>query len=287
MDKKESLSWKFYALLGTASIGIIGGLYYLYNLFSNNIDYEMSEQQESKFSELQETLKNIKQDDQGPSQSQSMSQNKSKSSEMEFVKNVLIQINKLSEEMFQKEFPDYIKNRRDLLRSSKKAEYIAYCEQMLGEKMRVESLAAEIALQKLNMSQYDLQTMMERIPQEDFMKIQQEIIATQQKQNQANPYDFTQDKIIKAFKTLMSKKNELDAETRNLAHLMNDTSEEARMNFFIKLEIHKYMIDDHLTNEHGLDCAGLLLMIEQNRLGTHPEIAREYNMLLKELYQFQ
>jgi hypothetical protein len=36
----------------------------------------------------------------------------------------------------------------------------------------------------------------------------------------------------------------LDEETKNLAQFMNDTSEEARMNFFLKLEIHKYMIDD-------------------------------------------
>lgn len=284
MEKKETLSWKFYALLGTASIGLVGGLYYLYNLFANNLDFEMSDQQESKFVELQEALKQINNQE---SHIQGQTQGLSKTNEVEFTKGVLVQINKLSEEMFQKEFPDYIKSRRDLLRNGRAPEYNAYCEQMLGEKMRVESIAADLALQKLGMTQYDLQALMEKIPQEEFMKMQQEIIMNQHKPNQFNPLDFTDEKIIKAFRALMVKKAELDAETRMLASYMTDTSEEARMSFFMKLEIQKYMIDDYLMNEHGIDCSGLLYMIELKRLGTHPDISKEYNLLLKEFNQFQ
>jgi len=68
MEKKEGVSWKFYALLGTATVGLVGGLYYLYNLFSSNYEMEISEEQISKIEELTNLYQNISENSESSSQ---------------------------------------------------------------------------------------------------------------------------------------------------------------------------------------------------------------------------
>ena len=285
MEKKEGVSWKFYALLGTATVGFVGGLYYLHNLFSNNYEMEISEEQKSKIEELTNLYQNISENSESSSTSQKAS------SEKEFTIKIFKQINELSEEMFKKENPNWILQRRQILEKSSgspisNSDYTSFCENILAEKMRIESTAAEIILQKLGMNQFDLQAMMEKIPQQDFMSLQEEMM-----KNQALSADsvdlnkISNDSIIKAFKSFLVKKKELDEETKNLAQFMNDTSEEARMNFFLKLEIHKYMIDDYLFNNYGFDFNMLMQLLTDRKLTTHKEIERDYNNLLYVLRQ--
>ena len=285
MEKKEGVSWKFYALLGTATVGFVGGLYYLHNLFSNNYEMEISEEQKSKIEELTNLYQNISENSESSSTSQKAS------SEKEFTIKIFKQINELSEEMFKKENPNWILQRRQILEKSSgspssNSEYTSFCENILAEKMRIESTAAEIILQKLGMNQFDLQAMMEKIPQQDFMSLQEEMMKKQALS--ADTVDLNRisnDSIIKAFKSFLVKKKELDEETKNLAQFMNDTSEEARMNFFLKLEIHKYMIDDYLFNNYGFDFNMLMQLLTDRKLTTHKEIERDYNNLLYELRQ--
>jgi hypothetical protein len=66
---------------------------------------------------------------------------------------------------------------------------------------------------------------------------------------------------------------------------MNDTSEEDRLFFFLKLEIHKYQIDDYLYNLYKLDFNNLMSLITLRRLASHREIEADYNNLLNELRQ--
>jgi len=285
MEKKEGVSWKFYALLGTATVGFVGGLYYLHNLFSNNYEMEISEEQKSKIEELTNLYQNISENSESSSTSQKAS------SEKEFTIKIFKQINELSEEMFKKENPNWILQRRQILEKSSgspssNSEYTSFCENILAEKMRIESTAAELVLQKLGMNQFDLQAMMEKIPQQDFMSLQEEMMKKQALS--ADTVDLNRisnDSIIKAFKSFLVKKKELDEETKNLAQFMNDTSEEARMNFFLKLEIHKYMIDDYLFNNYGFDFNMLMQLLTDRKLTTHKEIERDYNNLLYELRQ--
>jgi len=283
MDKKDNLSWKFYALLGSASLGIIGGLYYLYNLFSNNYEMEISEEQKKKIDELNNIFQNLNEN------AESSSSSVKAPSEKDFTIKVFKQINELSEEMFKKEHPNWIVDRRRILEKnpgSNNSEYTSYCENILAEKMRIESMAADVILQKLGMSQYDLQMMMEKIPQQDFMMLQEEMMKKQALSgDQVDTSKISNENIIKAFKSFLVKKNQLDQETKMLAQFMNDTSEEARMNFFLKLEIHKYMIDDFLFNGYGLDFNTLLQLLTERKLTTHSEIERDYNNLLNELRQ--
>jgi len=285
MEKKEGVSWKFYALLGTATVGFVGGLYYLHNLFSNNYEMEISEEQKSKIEELTNLYQNISENSESSSTSQKAS------SEKEFTIKIFKQINELSEEMFKKENPNWILQRRQILEKSSgspisNSDYTSFCENILAEKMRIESTAAEIILQKLGMNQFDLQAMMEKIPQQDFMSLQEEMMKKQAlSADTVDLNKISNDSIIKAFKSFLVKKKELDEETKNLAQFMNDTSEEARMNFFLKLEIHKYMIDDYLFNNYGFDFNMLMQLLTDRKLTTHKEIERDYNNLLYVLRQ--
>ena len=285
MEKKEGVTWKFYALLGTATVGVVGGLYYLYSLFSNNYEMEISEERKSKIDELITLYQNI-----GES-SESSSSSQKANSEKDFTIKVFKQINELSEEMFKKEHPNWILQRRQILDKSGDSpngngEYTSFCENILAEKMRIESTAAELVLQKLGMNQFDLQAMMEKIPQQDFMALQEEMMKKQALSAESVDVNkISNDAIIKAFKSFLVKKKQLDEETKNLAQFMNDPSEEARMNFFLKLEIHKYMIDDYLFNNFEFDFNMLLQLLTDRKLTTHKEIERDYNNLLYELRQ--
>ena len=282
MEKKEQLSWKFYALLGTASVGLIGGLYYIYNLFANSQEMEISDEQKNKLEELTTMFQNLNENPQAnPMQKQP--------SEKDFSIRVFKQINELSEDMFKKEHPNWIIDRRQILQKNNgnsNVEYTTFCENILAEKMRIESIAAEMILGKLGMSQIDLQMLMEKIPQQDFMTLQEEMMKKQALSGDSiDTTKISNENIIKAFKSFLVKKQELDQETKQYAQFMNDTSEEARMNFFLKLEIQKYMIDDYLMNAYGLDFNTLLQMIPERRLANHPEIEREYNTMLYQLRQ--
>jgi hypothetical protein len=276
MEKNDKISWKFYAMLGGASVVLVGGLYYLYNLFSNNIDYDISQDQKEKLEELSQIYQTINESD---------TTTEKKESESSFAIKVFKQINELSEEMFNKEFSDWIIKRKQLLKENKKAEYNLYCESILGEKMRIESIAADVILQKLNLTQYDLQSMMEKIPQKEFMELQQQMIQKQQNADKRNPDLYSNEVIIKAFKEFLNLKNALDNESKNIAQFMNDPSEEMKINFFVKLEINKFMIDDHLTNLFDLDFSMLLMLINSRQLYENPEIARDYSKLMQEFNQ--
>ncbi len=288
MEKKQNLSWKFYCLLGSASVGLIGGLYYLYNLFSNNFEEELSESQKESLDKLSQELEILNSGGQSEINTKSKTDDK-KVSQKDFTLKVFRQINEVSDEIFKKEHPNWITDRRRILEKShgnNNTEYTSFCENILAEKMRIENDASQIVLGKLGMSQYDLQIMMEKIPQEDFMALQEEMLKKQNESAGKNDTDsITDQTVIEAFKSFIVKKKQLDEETRMLASFMNDTSEEARMNFFLKLEIHKYQIDDYLYNLYKLDFNNLMSLITLRRLASHREIEADYNNLLNELRQ--
>jgi len=284
MENKDSISWKFYALLGTASLGILGGLYYLYNLFSHNYENDLSEEQKNRLEKLYVQYQNLNEN------SESISNKDKLPSERQFTFDLFLQINELTEEMFIKENPNWITERRRILDKNQgnigNSEYASYCENMLSEKMRFESLAAQIIMEKLGINQQDLQLMMDKIPQEDFTKLQEEIMKKQHIDSAIRDLNkISNETIIKAFKGFLIKKNELDQETKMLAQFLNDNSEESKMNFYKKLESHKFMIDDYLFNGFGFDFNMLLNLLNQRKLTLHSEIERDYNNLISELSQ--
>lgn len=280
-DNKDSLNWKFYALFGAATMGVISGIYYIYTLFNDNGDADLSDEQKEKLEELikiNETNQNQTEETPG----------RKKESDSSFAIRIFKQINELSEEMFTKDYPNWIQIRRNLLKENNKPEYNSYCENILSEKMRIESKAAEMILNKLGMSQLELQSMMEKIPQSEFMLLQQEMVQKSQLNSSIkNPEKLTDNEVIKAFKEFLKLKNEMDNESRNMAQFMNDPSEEARMMFFIKLEINKYMIDDYLSNLFEIDFSALMMMINTRQLFSNPEIASDYQRLIQEFNQAQ
>ena len=278
-ENKDQVSWQFYALLSGATVGVVGGMYFLYSLFTNNMDVEMSKDQKDKLEELVQLSQNI-------NESESESPIEKKESESAFAIKIFKQINELSEEMFLKENTNWIAERRTLLKDNKKPEYKSYCENILSEKMRIESQAADMILQKLGMSQFELQVMMEKIPQKEFMELQQQMVQKQQQNSTNKSQDkFTNEEIIKAFKEFLKLKNEMDKESKNMNQFMNDQSEEARMQFFLKLEINKYMIDDYLSNLYELDFSQLMKLINSRYLFDNPEISAEYSKLMGEFNQ--
>lgn len=278
-DNKDNISWKFYALLTGATVGVIGGMYFLYTLFSDNMDSELSEDQKEKLDELVKISENRNTfEPENPSEK--------KDSESVFAIKIFKQINELSEEMFKKENPEWIEKRRNLLKDNKKPEYNSFCENILAEKMRIESMAAEMILNKLGMSQIELQGMMEKIPQHEFMILQQQMMQKQQGANiTKSPESFVNEDVIKAFKEFLKLKTEMDNESKNMSQFMNDHSEEARMQFFLKLEINKYMIDDYLFNLFELDFSTLMMLINSRGLATNPEISDDYQKLMQEFNQ--
>ena len=276
-DIKNIVSWKFYGLLAGASVGLVGGLYTLYSLFSDNMDAELSDDQKDKLEELVKISETINETE-TPTQK--------KESESSFAIRVFKQINELSEEMFLKDYPTWIQNRRSLLKDNKKQEYNSFCENILSEKMRIESQSAEMILNKLGMSQIELQGMMEKIPQQEFMALQQQMMQKQQLNTSTkSPESFQDDDVIKAFKKFLILKTDMDNESKNMQQFMNDQSEEAKMQFFLKLEINKYQIDDYLFNLYELDFSTLMMLINSRQLFSNPEISADYQKLMAEFNQ--
>ena len=279
MDKnnKDLISWKFYALLTGAAAGMIGGIYYLYTLFSDNMDADISEDQKEKLEELVKLSETLNESESAPEKKQTVSN---------FAIKIFRQINELSEEIFLKENPNWMENRRNLIKDKKISEYNSYCENILSEKMRIESQSAEMILAKLGMSQIELQGMMEKIPQTEFMAIQQEMIQKSQASTlKKSPESFKDAELIKAFKEFIRLKNELDVESRQMAQFMNDNSEEARMHFFVKMEVNKYKIDDSLFNLFELEFSSLMMLINSRQLFTNPEISEDYQKMMQEFNQ--
>jgi hypothetical protein len=280
-DIKDIVSWKFYALLAGASVGLLGGLYTLYSLFSDNMDAELSDEQKEKLEDLVKISETI-------NESSSETPTQKKESESSFAIRVFKQINELSEEMFLKENPDWISKRRTLLKDNKKVDYNSFCENILSEKMRIESQSAEMILNKLGMNQVELQTMMEKIPQAEFMQLQQQMMQKQQQSTSTkSPESFEDNDVIKAFKKFLLLKTDMDNESKNMQSFMNDQSEEAKMQFFLKLEINKYQIDDYLFNLYELDFSTLMMLINSRGLFSNPEISQDYQKLMAEFNQAQ
>ena len=190
--------------------------------------------------------------------------------------------------MFLKEHPNWISNRRTLLKDNKKVDYNSFCENILSEKMRIESQSAEMILNKLGMNQVELQTMMEKIPQAEFMQLQQQMMQKQQQSTSTkSPESFEDNDVIKAFKKFLLLKTDMDNESKNMQSFMNDQSEEAKMQFFLKLEINKYQIDDYLFNLYELDFSTLMMLINSRGLFSNPEISQDYQKLMAEFNQAQ
>merc|ERR1711957_929703 len=148
-NQEKIISWKFYALLSGATVGLVSGMYMLYSLFTNDDSAEISEDQKASLEELVKISETI---------NESESPAEKKQTESEFAIRIFKQINELSEEMFLKENPKWIQTRRSLLKENKKTEYNSFCENILSEKMRIESQSAEMILNKLGMSQIELQS---------------------------------------------------------------------------------------------------------------------------------
>ncbi len=284
MESKKNVSWKFYAILGTASLSIIGGLYYLYNLFSYNYENDLNEEQKNKLEKLSVQYNNLYENSDNSS-------NKDKiPSERQFIFDLFLFINELTEDLFRKQNPNWIVDRRIILdkgqRNNDKSEYTSFCENILLEKKNFESIAVQTVMQKLGISHDDFQVMMDKFPQEDCIKLQDEIMKKQNiNLSSANIKKISNETIIKAFKSFLFKKNELDQETKMLVQLLSDNSDEAKINFYMKIEVHKFMIDDYLFNLYGFDFHMLLNLLNQRKLTVHSEIERDYNNLINELNQ--
>jgi len=284
MESKKNVSWKFYAILGTASLSIIGGLYYLYNLFSYNYENDLNEEQKNKLEKLSVQYNNLYENSDNSS-------NKDKiPSERQFIFDLFLFINELTEDLFRKQNPNWIVDRRIILdkgqRNNDKSEYTSFCENILLEKKNFESIAVQTVMQKLGISHDDFQVMMDKFPQEDCIKLQDEIMKKQNiNLSSANIKKISNETIIKAFKSFLFKKNELDQETKMLVQLLSDNSDEAKINFYMKIEVHKFMIDDYLFNLYGFDFHMLLNLHNQRKLTVHSEIERDYNNLINELNQ--
>lgn len=277
-DNNENLSWKFYALLSTASIGLITGMYFLYSVITENMDLEseISEDQKEKLEELVKLGENMEDNNKSPKEKQN--------SENTFTIKIYKQIHALSEDTFKKENPEWLEKRRQLLKDNKKQEYNNYCENILAEKMRLENLSAEIVLNKLGINQIEFQQMMEKIPQNEMMLLQQQMLQSQ-RYSLDNNRSYSNEEIIKAFKEFLKIKNQMDSEFKNMGQIMNENSEEARMQYFMKLEINKFMIDDCLLNYCELDFAKMLEIINSRSLFNNPEITEDYRKIMQEFSQ--
>lgn len=277
-DNKDLVSWKFYALLTGATVGVIGGMYFIYSLFNDSMDAEISDEQKEKLDELVKLSENMNEAGESPEEK--------KESDSAFAIRIFKQINEVSEELFKNQYPEWIQKRRTLLKEKKNTEYNSFCENILSEKMRFESQAAEMTLGRIGMNQMQLQGMMEKIPQQEFMQLQQEMMARQQASStNRRPELFTDDEVIQAFKEFLRLKTDMDNESKQMTQFMNDQSEEARMQFFLKLEINKYMIDDHLSNLYEVDFSTLMMLINSRQLFSRPEIAADYQKLMQEFNQ--
>jgi hypothetical protein len=120
------------------------------------------------------------------------------------------------------------------------------------------------------------------------MQLQQQMMQKQQQSSSTkSPESFEDNDVIKAFKKFLLLKTDMDNESKNMQSFMNDQSEEAKMQFFLKLEINKYQIDDYLFNLYELDFSTLMMLINSRGLFSNPEISQDYQKLMAEFNQAQ
>ena len=197
--------------------------------------------------------------------------------------NIFNQINDLNEEMFSKEHNNWISKRRGLLKENKNNEYYSFCEYILEEKIRIESIAVDIILNRFGINQYEIQEMMEDIPQKDLIELQEQLTQKQKLQNNGNinPNSISNEKIIEAFKEYLKIKAELDNESKNMQQQFMTYSEEGNMKFVLRQEINKYFIDDILFNSFEIDFSQLMMIVNSRQLFTNPEISEEYQKIIQ------
>lgn len=291
-NDNQKPTWKFYAILSGLTIGTISLAYFIYNLFTKN-DIEMNSDQKNRLDQIILLTQTYNEDQQTEKDKKEL-----EAKEAEIAIKIYKLINEICEEIMTNDHQNWIIERRNLLKENKHKEYKEFCEKMIRIKLSNESQISEFLLQKLNLSQDELHMMQQKITEKDYGDIQKDLKQHQLSKNSEDNRillekkieSYTENEIITAFKEFLKLKNELDKENSGMSELIvgdtgeksEEQKEEQKIQFYIKLETYKFIIDDKLLILFEMDFNRLMLLIKFRNLKNHWEIASDYNKLLNE-----
>ena len=179
MEINENLSLNFYGLLGSAIIGLLGGFYYIYKNYKYKKIKSHDSEQLKKHSQSKSSTNAFKQINEVPGEFLKIKNDSEESMEQsssEFVISLYKKFYEVTDELFKKQYPDWIAKRRVLQKNNKIDDYFVLCENMLSEKLRIESIVMEETLQKFGLSQTDYQNLMEKIPISTICELQKDMV---------------------------------------------------------------------------------------------------------------
>ena len=140
-EKYGNFSKTFYFLLGTGIVGLLGGFYYLWTLF--NEDIELNEEQEKQVEKITQEVKDGE-------------------LTVEMAIKIMSIANKVCEDTIKKNKPDLDQRRRDAFNNEE--EYDKICYEYLENKEYAYQSATQLVLGKFNITMENLQKALTGIP---------------------------------------------------------------------------------------------------------------------------
>jgi len=239
----ENYSKAFYALAGASITGIIGGVYYFYNLLKG--EPELSDEIESQIEEISEKV------------------HTGELSVDNAVK-IMGMTNKYAEDIIKKSKPDIDFRRREVLNNEE--EYEKVCFEYLECKEFSYQTASNAILNKFNISMEDLQKVLSRVAP---YELEQRLYETEKPEFDDNNKSMDGETTKKAFIYYGTK---FLQQINDFNRIMMQLSQGQQEFIMFKLLILKMRIDDELWFKFEINEAQMRYKLFEHKLYNDPEV---------------
>lgn len=244
----------FYFLLGTGVVGLLGGFYYLWSLF--NEDIELNEEQEKQ---VEKIIQQVKQGDGELT--------------VEMAIKIMSIANKVCEDTIKKNRPDIDQRRRDAFNNVE--EYEKICLEYLENKEYAYQNATQLVLGKFNITMENLQKALMGIPPFELEK----------KLYQCDKPDYD-DSVLKDDKYKIKEAfvyfgNRFIQEMKGFYQIMSTVNQNEQEYIMLRLMILKLRVDDDLYFKYKVNEIQLRFLLYKNELYDDPEVKSVHEKISK------
>ena len=251
---KSNYNPSFFVLASAGVAGVIGSLYYIYNLFGHD---EIIEDLDTQIDDL----------------NRSINRNKSKELSIRSAIKIMSMVTKLTEERVKRNLPDIDTRRRAAFDNNE--EYAKVCYEYLNCKEDAFQHASSLILDKLNISKEDFQNRLARIEAVELEKRLYEIDKPEFEDGQK----LDPEKAKKAFIYYGNRfLNEMNGFYNDVFHLKHPPNENEVM---FSLAVLKTKCDDELFKFYGLNEIQMRYLLYEYDLNGDKEIIEMHGKLKK------
>jgi len=253
-EQKTEYDRSFFALAGIGLAGVVGSIYYIYNLFGEE---DVIDGIDSQIDDL----------------NRSINRTKNKELSIRSAIKIMSMVTKITEEKVKRELPDIDQRRRNAIDNNE--EYAKICYEFLNCKEDAFQHASSVILDKLNISKEDFQNRLSKIEAIELEKKLYEMDKPEFEDGQK----LDRDKTKKAFIFYGNKfLNEMNGFYNDVFHLKHPPNENEVM---FSLALLKTRCDDELFKVYGLNEIQMRYLLFEYDLNDDPDIKDVHNKLKK------